>query len=49
MVQVVEVVNGDALVVKTNKNQFEKVFFSSIRPPRYKKNITIHASFYSYN
>lgn len=47
MVQVVNVVNGDALGVVTNKTQI-KVFFSSIRPPRYKKNITIHASFYSY-
>lgn len=37
MVQVVEVVNGDALVVKTDKNQFKKVFLSSIRPPRYIK------------
>ncbi|XP_062586352.1 staphylococcal nuclease domain-containing protein 1-like [Saccostrea cucullata] len=32
--KVVEVVNGDALVVKTEKNQFKKVFLSSIRPPR---------------
>lgn len=32
--KVVEVVNGDALVVKTDKNQFKKVFLSSIRPPR---------------
>lgn len=37
MVQVVEVVNGDALVVKTDKNLFKKVFLSSIRPPRYQK------------
>lgn len=37
VVQVVEVVNGDALVVKTDKNLFKKVFLSSIRPPRYKR------------
>lgn len=31
--KVVEVVNGDALVVKTNKS-FKKIFLASIRPPR---------------
>jgi len=32
--QVMEVVNGDALVVKTSEGQFQKIFFSSLRPPR---------------
>ena len=36
--QVVEVVNGDALVVKTPDSQFKKVFLSSIRPPRQTEN-----------
>lgn len=33
-VQVMEVVNGDALVVKTSDGQYQKIFFSSLRPPR---------------
>lgn len=32
--KVVEVVNGDALVVKTETGTFKKIFLSSIRPPR---------------
>ncbi|XP_056013676.1 staphylococcal nuclease domain-containing protein 1-like isoform X1 [Ostrea edulis] len=32
--KVVEVVNGDALVVKTADNKFKKVFLASVRPPR---------------
>ena len=36
--KVVEVVNGDALVVKTPDSQFKKVFLSSIRPPRQTEN-----------
>ena len=32
--QVMEVVNGDALVVKTSEGQLQKIFFSSLRPPR---------------
>ena len=31
--QVVEVVNGDAMVVKT-ETEFKKIFLASIRPPR---------------
>ena len=29
-----EIVNADALVVKTDKNVFHKIHFSSLRPPR---------------
>lgn len=36
--KVVEIVNGDALVVKTGDSQFKKVFLSSIRPPRQAEN-----------
>jgi staphylococcal nuclease domain-containing protein 1 len=32
--KVVEVVNGDALVVKLNSGKYQKIFFSSLRPPR---------------
>ena len=32
--KVVEVVNADALVIKTEKGQYQKVFFSSFRPPK---------------
>lgn len=32
--KVVEVVNGDALVVKTSDGQFKKCFLASIKPPR---------------
>ncbi|KAJ8315336.1 hypothetical protein KUTeg_007486 [Tegillarca granosa] len=32
--KVVEVVNGDALVVKLSDGSFKKVFLSSVRPPR---------------
>uniref|UniRef100_A0A1X7UNN1 Staphylococcal nuclease domain-containing protein 1 n=2 Tax=Amphimedon queenslandica TaxID=400682 RepID=A0A1X7UNN1_AMPQE len=32
--KVVEVVNSDAVVLKTDKGQYQKVFFSSFRPPR---------------
>lgn len=32
--QVVEIVNGDSLVVKTGDNEFKKIFLASIRPPR---------------
>ncbi|XP_065911934.1 staphylococcal nuclease domain-containing protein 1-like [Dysidea avara] len=32
--KVMEVVNGDALVVKTSEGQSQKIFFSSLRPPR---------------
>lgn len=32
--QVMEVVNGDALVVKTSEGQYQKIFFSSLRAPR---------------
>lgn len=32
--KVVECVNGDALVVKTNDGQFKKCFLASIKPPR---------------
>ena len=34
LLKVVEVVNSDAIVVKTDKGQYQKVFFSSFRPPR---------------
>ena len=34
LTKVVEVVNADALVVKTEKGQIQKVFFSSFRPPK---------------
>ena len=30
----VEVVNGDAIVVKKNKTEIKKIFLASIRPPR---------------
>lgn len=30
----VEVVNGDALVIKKGDQQYQKIWFSSIRPPR---------------
>lgn len=33
-IQVVEVVNADALVVKTDKGTYQKIFFSSLRPPK---------------
>ena len=33
-IQVIEVANGDALVVKTDKGQYQKIFFSSLRPPK---------------
>ena len=32
--KVVEVLNGDGLVVKLNDGSFKKIFLSSIRPPR---------------
>jgi len=32
--KVVEVVNGDAMVVKMPDNEFKKIFLASIRPPR---------------
>jgi staphylococcal nuclease domain-containing protein 1 len=32
--KVVEVVNGDALVIKKGDQQYQKIWFSSIRPPR---------------
>jgi staphylococcal nuclease domain-containing protein 1 len=32
--KVVEIVNGDALVVKVNDKEFRKIFLASIRPPR---------------
>lgn len=32
--KVMEIVNADALVVKTDKNVFQKIHFSSLRPPR---------------
>lgn len=32
--KVVEVVNGDAMVVKGSDNEFKKIFLASIRPPR---------------
>lgn len=32
--KVVEVVNGDALVVRRQDNTNKKIFLSSIRPPR---------------
>ena len=32
--QVMEVVNGDALVVKNSEGQYQKIFFSSLRSPR---------------
>ena len=32
--QVVEVVNGDGLVVKVGDSTFKKIFLASIRPPR---------------
>ena len=36
-----EVVNGDALVVKSTEGQYQKIFFSSLRPPRSAKAIII--------
>lgn len=35
--QVVEVVNADALVVKTSDGQHKKIFFASLRSPRQPK------------
>lgn len=35
---VLEVVNGDALVVKTHSNVQKKIFLASVRPPREKSN-----------
>ncbi|XP_045509641.1 staphylococcal nuclease domain-containing protein 1 [Colias croceus] len=35
---VMEVINGDALVVKTSNNVQKKIFLASIRPPREKNN-----------
>ncbi|XP_041351228.1 staphylococcal nuclease domain-containing protein 1-like [Gigantopelta aegis] len=32
--KVIEVVNGDALVVRLGENSFKKIFLASIRPPR---------------
>ena len=32
--KVVEVVNGDALVIKKGEQQYQKIWFSSLRPPR---------------
>lgn len=32
--RVVEIVNGDAIVVKKNKTETKKIFLASIRPPR---------------
>ena len=40
MFQVVECVNGDALVVKTADGQFKKCFLASIKPPRYYQDAT---------
>lgn len=31
---VVEIINGDALVIKLNNGQYKKVFLASIRPPK---------------
>jgi staphylococcal nuclease domain-containing protein 1 len=36
---VVEVVNGDALMVKTVDGTVKKVFLASIRPPREQKSV----------
>ena len=33
--KVVEIVNADAMVVKTPEGSFQKIFFSSLRPPKY--------------
>lgn len=32
--QVVEVVNADSLIIKTDKGDHEKVYLSSVRPPK---------------
>ena len=32
--KVVEIVNGDAIMVKKNKTETKKIFLASIRPPR---------------
>jgi staphylococcal nuclease domain-containing protein 1 len=32
--KVIEIVNGDAILVKKNKNEIKKIHLSSIRPPR---------------
>jgi staphylococcal nuclease domain-containing protein 1 len=42
--KVVEIVNSDALVIKTDKSQFQKIFFSSIRPPRKQEDSNDQAS-----
>lgn len=34
ILQVVECVNGDALVIKTADGKFKKCFLASIKPPR---------------
>ena len=36
-----EVVNGDALVVKSTEGQYQKIFFSSLRPPRLVKGVGV--------
>jgi len=36
--KVIEIINGDALVVKKNKTEIKKIFLSSIRPPRLPEN-----------
>lgn len=33
-IQVMEVVNGDALIVKTSEGTMKKMFLASLRPPR---------------
>ena len=35
--KVIEIVNGDSIVVKKNKTEVKKIHLSSIRPPRYKR------------
>ena len=32
--KIVEVLNGDGLIIKLNDGSFKKIFLSSIRPPR---------------
>ena len=42
--KVIEIVNGDAIVVKKNKTEVKKIFLASIRAPRYIYCAKIHIS-----
>lgn len=49
---VMEVINGDALVVKLPNNTHKKIFLASIRPPREKLEkfiVILYLIFFMYN